>query len=77
MVLLDMSATFDRVDHALCNMLMYDVTFHLFVYVTRSRGMSHMSAIFNFEFSTLITCPFKMLHFDPNPTSIGHLVAEI
>ena len=24
--------------------------------VTRSRGMSHMSAIFNFEFSTLITC---------------------
>ena len=41
------------------------------------KGMSHMSAIFNFEFSTSITCPFKMLHFDPNPISIGHLVVEI
>ena len=39
--------------------------------------MSHVSAIFNFEFSTLITCPFQMLHFDSNPISIGHLVAEI
>ena len=45
-----------------------------FSYVTRSRGMSHMSAIFNFDFSTNITCPFEMLHSDPNP--IGHLVAE-
>ena len=30
-----------------------------FTYVARSRGMSHMSAMFNFEFSTSITCPFK------------------
>ena len=28
-------------------------------YVTRSRGMSHMLAIFNFDFSIQITCPFK------------------
>ena len=47
------------------------------IFVTRSRGMSHMSAIFNFEFLTLITWPFKMLHFDPNPISIGQLVVEI
>ena len=44
---------------------------------TQSRGMNHMSAIFNFDFSTCITCSFKMLHFYPNPISIGHLVAEI
>ena len=42
----------------------------------RSRGMSHMSTIFNFVFSTSITCPLKMLHFDPNPISIGYLVVE-
>ena len=35
--------------------------------VTRSRGMSHMSAIFNFEFSTLITCPFKNAIFWSKP----------
>ena len=45
--------------------------------VTRSRGTSHMMAIFYFDFSMYIDCPLKMLHFDPNPTSIGHLVAEI
>ena len=37
---------------------------------------SHVGNIY-FEFSTLITCPFKMLHFDLNPISIGHLVAKI
>ena len=42
-----------------------------------AKGMSHMLAIFNFDFSIKITCLFKMLHFDPNPISIGHLVAEI
>ena len=41
----------------------------VFLYVTQSRGMSHMSATFNFDFSLLITCPFKMLHFDSNPIS--------
>ena len=45
--------------------------------VIGSRGMSHMLAIFNFDVSTKITCPFKMLHFDPNLISIGHLVVEI
>ena len=47
------------------------------VNVTRSRGMSHMSTIFNFDFLKSTTCPIKMLHFDPNTISIGHLVAEI
>ena len=49
----------------------------LATFVTRSRWMNHLSAIFNFEFSALISCPFKMLHFDPNPILIGHLVVEI
>ena len=39
--------------------------------------MSHMSAMFNFEFSILSTCPFKILHFDPNPITIRNLVQEI
>ena len=46
--------------------------------VTRSREMSHMSAMFNFEFSILSTCPFlKILHFDPNPITIRNVVPEI
>ena len=45
--------------------------------VTWSWGMSHTSEIFNIDFSVQITCPFKVLYFDPNPISIVHLVAEI
>ena len=50
---------------------------YILPYVTRSRGMSHMSAMFNIAFLTLITCTFKVLHFDLNPISVGHPVAEI
>ena len=46
-------------------------------YLKWSRGISHMSAIFNFDFSIWINCPFKILHFDPNSIWIKHLVAEI
>ena len=48
--------------------------------VTRSREMSimsHMSAMIKFEFSIQSTCPFKILHFDPNPITIRILVPEI
>ena len=46
-------------------------------YVTWSREVSHMSAIFNFDFSSQFTYALKMLHFDPNCIKIGHLIAEI
>ena len=45
-----------------------------YVYIPRysfviwSRGLSHMSAIFNFESSIEIICPFKMHQFDPKPS---------
>ena len=57
-------------------MLKIGIGFH-FANVIQSRGMSHLSAIFNFDCSIQITCPLKMLHFDLNPISIGHLVADI
>ena len=44
--------------------------------VTQSRGMSHTLATFNFDFQYK-SFPVKVLHFDANPISIGHLVAEI
>ena len=42
-------------------------------YVTQSRGMSHMPTIFNFW---IIDSIFNAT-FDPNPISIGHMIAEI
>ena len=45
--------------------------------VTWSSGRNHMLAVFNFDFSTWTTCPFRMLHFDATPISVAHLVAEI
>ena len=44
-----------------------------FLYVTRSRAMSHLSKIFKFEFSGNL----KMLHFYANPVRIGCLVTEL
>ena len=49
--------------------------FTVYLYVTLSRGMSHMSMIFNFE----IFIPpgiLQMLHFYTNPVRIGCLVTE-
>ena len=45
----------------------------IYIYVTQSREMSHMSKIFNFEIFTTPSSNFKMLHFDANPIKIGNL----
>ena len=46
-------------------------------YVTRSREMSHMSKIFNFETLTPPSGNLKMLHFSANPIIIGYLVTDL
>ena len=43
----------------------------------KEEEMSHKLAVFNFDFSILTTSPFKMLHFNTNHISTGHLVADI
>ena len=43
-------------------------------YVTRSREMSRMSKIFNFEFLTPLSDNIKIQHFDAHPIRIGYLV---
>ena len=44
-------------------------------FVTRSRETSHLSKIFNFEFSTFRQ--LKNANFDANPVIIGYLVTEL
>ena len=59
-------------DHSAC--AHYDIvcicTFHLHKYMTWSTETSHISAKSNFD----STCPLRIIHFDPNPITIGHLV---
>ena len=49
----------------------------VYYYVTRSSEMSHLSIIFNFEFSTPYSCNLKMLHVEVNPIRIECLVTEL
>ena len=46
-------------------------------YVTRSREMSHMSKMFNFEFLTPLSGNLKMFNFDAYPIRIGYLVTDL
>ena len=43
----------------------------------RIKGMYHMSTVFNSDFSTYATFPFKMLQLDPNPIMIRVLLTNI
>ena len=51
--------------------------FLIHIYVTRSREMSRMSTIFNFEISTPLSGNSRMLHFNANLIIIWYLVTEL
>ena len=49
-----------------------------FVYVTRSREMSHLSTTTTkIQFLMPLSHNFKMLYFDANPIQMGYLVTEL